>query len=192
MLAFAMTFSSSCSSEREEHTSKGGPLSAETKAGVTSVDAPEKMPWTATFGSFLLCSTTGTKITLEEVRYETLVEPFNISVVMREAPPGSSPVSSASGPPSSLDGGEGLAGEIEEFKKGWIIDQRCDVNAGGFTELLFVVESGKFGGHIRQAWLDYEAGGNPYTLKIDWQMITCGTKVEPVDGLDRCEIKAVP
>ncbi|MZE80067.1 hypothetical protein GTY57_24810 [Streptomyces sp. SID5475] len=180
----------SCAAERQEHVSDAGPLSANVETGATSVFAPGDHPWMETFGSYLLCSTTGTQIKLEDIRYETPVKPLKVELQLRNAPPGFDlgPITSASGQPPKFKEIGDISGQVEPFRKGVKISQKCDQDAAahGFTELLFVVKTGKAGGHISKTWIDYTAGGDPYTLVINWQMITCGNKIGPVNGADRC------
>lgn len=57
----------------------------------------------------------------------------------------------------------------------------------GFTELLFVLRVGDAGGLIDRVWVDYQVGGEEYTLRIEWQMIACGESIPQVDGREVCD-----
>lgn len=192
LLLISAVLLTSCTVGRQEHVSGAGPLSAKVKTGATSVFAPESHPWMETFGSYLLCTTTGTQIKLEDIRYETPVEPLNIELKLRNAPPGFDlgPIGSAAGEPPKFDEVGDISGQVEPFSEGTKISRKCHDQGkapDGFTELLFVVETGKAGGHISKTWIDYTSGGLPYTLVIDWQMITCGEEIKPLNGVDRCD-----
>ncbi|MGW6906807.1 hypothetical protein [Streptomyces sp. NPDC054940] len=82
-------------------------------------------------------------------------------------------------------------GHYADVRTGSRITQSCadqDQEGSGYTELLFVLDVGKQGGFIDAAWIDYHVDGKPYTLRLDWKMVACGSKVpQTVDGTVVCD-----
>lgn len=182
---------------RVEHVNGEGPLQSDTAQGTTSVYAPREVPWAVTFGSYLLCSTTGEPITLDGVRYNTAVEPRSVSLKLRTVTPrmwkasvDAGYIGAALGEPPHFDKRK-APGHYADVRAGSRITQSCaeqDREGAGYTELLFVLDVGEQGGVIDAAWIDYHVGGKPYTLRLDWKMVACGTKVpEAVDGTAVCD-----
>jgi hypothetical protein len=86
--------------------------------------------------------------------------------------------------------GFGGAGHFSAEVEGVHITQDCQDAAeangllsGGrapnsnFVELVFVVTANREGGTIDRAWVDYTANGRARTLRLDWSMTACGTRV---------------
>lgn len=68
-----------------------------------------------------------------------------------------------------------------------MITQPCSEMTGTevlreFTELFFVIETDNGGADIREAYVDYRTGGQLYRLEIDWEMITCGWRIQARDN----------
>ncbi|MET7855265.1 hypothetical protein ABZT48_45690 [Streptomyces avermitilis] len=152
---------------RVEHASGDGPLQSHTDTGTTSVYAPKKAPWTVTFGSYLLCSTSGDPITIDGIRYRTPVKPRSVSLKLRTVTPevwkatvDAGQIGAAVGAPPHFQQRK-APGEYKNPRAGSRITQSCadqDKEGTGFTELLFVLDVGKQGGYIDTAWIDYCRG----------------------------------
>lgn len=172
--------------ERVEHINGEGPLQSDTSEGATSVYAPKTVPWAVTFGSYLLCSSSGETITLDGIRYDTPVEPKSVSLKLRTVTPqmwkasvDAGYIGAALGEPPHFQKRK-APGHYADARAGSRITQSCsdqDQEGAGFTELLFVLDVGKQGGFIDTAWIDYHVSGKPYSLRLDWKMVACGSKV---------------
>lgn len=181
---------------RVEHVNGEGPLQSDTAQGTTSVYAPDDVPWAVTFGSFLLCSTSGEPIVLDGIRHHSPVEPRSVSLKLRTVTPRMWKASVDAGyigaalgePPHFVK--RKAPGHYADARAGSRIAQSCadqDREGAGYTELLFVLDVGESGGFIDAAWIDYHVGGKPYTLRLDWKMVACGSKVpHTVDGTVVC------
>ncbi|MFD4144480.1 hypothetical protein [Streptomyces sp. NPDC058572] len=181
---------------RTEHISGEGPLQSHTSGGVTSVYAPRTVPWAVTFGSFVLCSTNGEPITLDNVRYRTPVAPEKVSPQLRTVTPAlwrktvdAGQVGAALGRPHHFLQRK-APGHYEAFRPDRRITQSCaeqDRGDTGFTELVFVLDVGARGGFVDRAWIDYHMDGKPYTLRLEWKMVACGSGIPSrVDGTEVC------
>ncbi|WP_406392027.1 hypothetical protein OG806_13135 [Streptomyces sp. NBC_00882] len=86
-----------------------------------------------------------------------------------------------------------VPGDYKDARTGSRITQSCadqDKEGTGFTELLFVLDVGKQGGYINTAWIDYQVNGSPYTQRLDWKMVACGSRIpHTVDGTVVCDGK---
>ncbi|MFJ2832320.1 hypothetical protein ACIPC1_32990 [Streptomyces sp. NPDC087263] len=185
--------------ERVEHVSGKGPLQSHTAEGVTSVYAPKNTPWAVTFGSYLLCSTNGEAITIDAIRYHTPVKPKSVSLKLRTVTPqmwketvDAGIIGAALGEPQHFQERK-APGDYSDAGAGNRITQSCadqDKEGTGFTELLFVLDVGKQGGFIDTAWIDYHMSGKPYTLRLDWKMVACGSLIpHTVGGTVVCDGK---
>ncbi|MGW3118459.1 hypothetical protein ACWDBW_15195 [Streptomyces sp. NPDC001107] len=183
--------------KRVEHVSRDGPLQSHTDAGTTSVYAPKKTPWAVTFGSYLLCSTDGAPITIDGIRYRTPVKPKSVSLKLRTVTPqlwkatvDAGPIGAALGTPPHFQNRK-APGDYRDARAGSRITQSCadqDKEGSGFTELLFVLDVGRQGGYIDTAWIDYHVHGDPYTLRLEWEMVACGSRVpRALDGSAVCD-----
>ncbi|AZQ40435.1 hypothetical protein EJ357_17250 [Streptomyces cyaneochromogenes] len=186
-----------CRGLRVEHVNGEGPLQSDTAQGATSVYAPADVPWAVTFGSYLLCSTSGEPIVLDGIRYRSPVRPRSVSLKLRTVTPrmwkagvDAGYLGAALGEPPHFQKRKVL-GRYEDARAGRRITQSCadqDREGAGYTELLFVLDVGEAGGFIDAAWIDYRVGGKPYTLRLDWKMVACGAKVpDTVDGVVMCD-----
>ncbi|MFE0252417.1 hypothetical protein [Streptomyces sp. NPDC059010] len=182
---------------REEHVNGEGPLQSDTAQGTTSVYAPDDAPWAVTFGSYLLCSTSGEPITLDGIRYHAAVEPKSVSLKLRTVTPqvwkasvDAGYIGAALGKPPHFQKRK-APGQYADARNGSRITQSCadqDREGAGYTELLFVLDVGEQGGFVDAAWIDYQVDGKPYTLRLDWKMVACGSKVpHTVDGTVVCD-----
>ncbi|MEW2118093.1 hypothetical protein AB0945_23460 [Streptomyces sp. NPDC005474] len=182
--------------KRVEHVSGDGPLQSHTDTGTTSVYAPKKVPWAVTFGSYLLCSTGGDPITIDGIRYRTPVKPESVSLKLRTVTPqiwkatvDAGQIGAALGAPPHFEQRK-APGDYQDARAGSRITQSCadqDKEGTGFTELLFVLDVGSRGGYIDTAWIDYHANGDPYTLRLDWKMVACGSRIpHTLDGTVVC------
>ncbi|GAA3822318.1 hypothetical protein GCM10022403_064770 [Streptomyces coacervatus] len=183
--------------DRVEHVSGDGPLQSHTDTGTTSVYAPKETPWAVTFGSYLLCSTDGDPITIDGIRYRTPVKPKAVSLKLRTVTPqlwkatvDAGQIGAALGTPPHFRQRK-APGDYKDARAGSRITQSCadqDKEGTGFTELLFVLDVGREGGYIDTAWIDYHVHGDPYTLRLDWKIVACGSRVpHTVDGTAVCD-----
>ncbi|MER6187845.1 hypothetical protein [Streptomyces sp. NPDC001652] len=188
MLAGALTAVAILSLGADSYNAADGQLSARTTGGRVVVGEPNSHPWSASFGSFVLCSTTGRKIILSRIRYETPVAPLSVSLQLRRVDSTAHTVSSAVGePPSFRNPGTGVNnpvwGDYTSFREGAQITQTCSESkegSQGFTELFFVMRVDERGGVISRAWVDYTVDGlgqRQFTLPINWEMTACGSRV---------------
>ncbi|MER7173351.1 hypothetical protein [Streptomyces mesophilus] len=184
LLALIVAFTSAADSRQVAP----GYLSARAGGGLIVVDEPRTHPWSASFGSYTLCSTNGRGIRLQRVRHEASVRPVDVSWQLRTVDSPSFGIISVRGvPPDFVDPEHGTLlgapGRYERLMPGRRITQSCaEAAAGdrGFTELLFVVEAAERGAVIDRAWIDYTFDGHeghPYTLELHWQMVLCGVDV---------------
>ncbi|WP_369169782.1 hypothetical protein AB5J49_18805 [Streptomyces sp. R28] len=196
-VAVALLLGGPFGDERVEHADGKGPLSSQSSSGTTSVYAPKNVPWTATFGSFLLCSADGDPLTIDGVRYRAPVKPTSVALKLRTVTPrmwkdtvDAGWIGAAVGQPPHFQNRE-APGHYENVRAGARITQRCadqKKDGAGFTELLFVLGVGRQGGYIDAAWVDYHAGGKPYTLRLEWKMVACGSRIpHTVDGTVVCD-----
>ena len=51
------------------------------------------------------------------------------------------------------------------------------VPAEALHELVFTLHVGPRGGRVDQVDIDYLAGNRPMTLRLDWQMVACGSSI---------------
>lgn len=183
--------------ERIEHVDGQGPLSSQTSSGATSVYAPKNVPWTATFGSYVLCSTNGDPITIDGVRYRTPVKPNSVALKLRTVTPqlwkktiDAGWIGAGVGKPPHFQNRE-APGHYGNVRKGARITQRCSdqkKDGAGFTELVFILNVGRQGGFIDRAWIDYHANGERYALRLEWEMVACGARIpHRVDGTVVCD-----
>lgn len=184
---------------RTEHADGSGPLQAHSAPGAVSVYAPEKASWSGTFGSYVLCSTSGADIEIEKIRYRTPVKPVSItpqlrtvSKELRTSNPGIGYLGSSLGTPPNLPERK-LPGTYQDATSGTHIRQSCaqeNVEGTGFSELLFVLNLDKRGGIIDRVWIDYRVEDSLYTLRIDFQMVACGTHAAKVAMAGSCNEEA--
>lgn len=176
--------SSTSSGDVTTHEDGSGPLSAQTGSGGTSIKAPEEPTWSGTFGSALLCTTTGKPITLKSVSYQVKVTPLELTPVIRtgdeatddEGTPG--PIISMLGTPDRPNAPEDrLVGRFTETIEGLQVRQDCEQDDNSFTELLTVMKVGPDGGSLDRTNIRYRSDGKDYQLRVDWELAACGDKV---------------
>ncbi|WP_247597764.1 hypothetical protein [Streptomyces sp. RKND-216] len=201
IVAYLAVAGSPFEAHRREHLAGQGPLQSHTQQGASSMYAPKRAPWTGTFGSYVLCSTTGSVIEIEDIRYHTTVKPLDVHLMLRTvsgktraADPAVGPLGGAIGEPPDLPDGR-LPGRFEKAGPGTRITQSCadeDRSTSGFTELLFAMKVGEPGGIIDRAWIDYRTNDHLYTLKLEWEMIACGMAAAHAAGPEKCNGTANP
>ncbi|MBO0512422.1 hypothetical protein J0695_11470 [Streptomyces beijiangensis] len=196
-MAAAVVWRAPWHESRLEHANGAGPLQSHTDVGTTSMFAPQdKATWYGTFGSYLMCSTSGAKITVEGIRYSEPVKPAGVSAELRtvtakqrQNPTRGGYVGGGIGRPPHLST-VNMLGNLAPAGAGTVIDQKCsdqDKQSNSFQELLFVLKTDQRGGRIDHVWIDYRLGSDAYSLRLDWQMITCGDRVPKIDGEDVCD-----
>lgn len=186
LLALAATACQAGGGEsRIVHTEGHGPLSAGIPDGGYGLDAPGHVPWYGTFGSFVLCSTQGGTITIDDVRYVVKIVPLSVTPVMRSVPGGQgsqlrAPVLARRGQPGHFESvPHGLAGHLTDNVAGTKISAPCDQPVQApYTELLTVMKLGSKGGWVRESDIDYTYGGEHYRLKVPYDLLGCGTAIK--------------
>jgi hypothetical protein len=193
--------------ERVVHGDLDGPLSAGSGIGGNSIEAPGPVPWNATFSSFVLCSTLPeVTIALQRIRVREPVEALDTTFYLRSvslADVDKTPPKDRSNlqtfytalgrPPNFSDAYSTIDAPPGEYSTGIMgtsISDTCDAvedfsldvsldrpPKSGFTELEVAMKVGAAGGKISKLFIDYLADGQPYTLRVDWAMIACGSQV---------------
>lgn len=177
---------SACSSASEDqpatgrsvHSEGDGPLAANNLGGGSSIFAPKAKPWSATFGWAYPCSTTGESIVIDDVRYEVKVKPMKIDTVAFRVADKNETIGSLTGTPESLLRSKEIRGKILGSVESLKITAPCDQSgqeAMADIQLLTVVEAGVRGAELGNYLIDYTAGEQTYTLKVDWQVVACGS-----------------
>ncbi len=128
-------------------------------------------------------------VVLERVRYREAPRPLKIDTFIRQVPDVAdqqvgqaiewAPVYGALG--DIRDEGQRFRGEIKAIVNAEIGQPCTEAGVGdsGFTELVTVLTVDERGGAAREAMVDYSVEGRRYTLTIDWQMVACGSQVDP-------------
>lgn len=177
MVGCSSGFLSGADGDREVHVEGDGPLSVSGGGGGISMVAPKgRVPWTATFGSTLPCSTTGGPIQIEDIRYEFKVEPRAYRHVAFLVAEDSTPIGSArTAPERQLDDtvqGDVL-GPADELKVTLDCDRQLDSRP---LRILTVLRVGAEGGEVSKYYIDYTSEGKDYSLEVDWQLVACGSR----------------
>lgn len=199
VLVLCVALAGACTSSGgiERHPDgEGGPLSATTGSGSSSLFAPGNTPWYGSFGSHLLCTRVpGKKLTLREVTYEAEVEPLEVTPYLRTVRPDQvqgddnrqATIGTAVGKPPNLDGGEPVPGTFTTEIAGHEISDSCEPDFdSGYTELIIVMKSDERGGYLPGVSIRYTTEGGEYILHTDRGMISCGSDILMVDGEDAC------
>jgi len=175
---------STADDHRKVHLEGDGPLSGSLPyAGGRGLSAPQRQPWKGTFGSVLLCSTTGDTVVLDRVRYAEKVSPLAVEPVIRDVPPGGdalnrAPVGGRIGTPAHFASRpHRIAGEFSREVSGTEILSCSQPSDESFTELLTVVTADATGAWLSEIDIDYHVGNNDYTLRIPYSYVACGTDV---------------
>ncbi|MCM0621962.1 hypothetical protein [Nocardioides bruguierae] len=182
-----------------------GPLSVgvDGQGGGASVDRPKGYAHvTATFGAFLLCSTSGSAaISLDSVAFPKgsppgvaawirTVTPDRVSLAEEGDRGHYAPIAFGLGSPPEFSqpyvGFETPPGEFSRSISGVRVSGDCDevsaaVSALGrsqvpqteIQELVIVIPSGKAGARIPNFTINYEADGEAFELKVSWDMVVC-------------------
>lgn len=177
--------------DRVVHEEGEGILSASSASGGKGLWRPPGLGpnqrWRGSFGGLLLCVSDedSTPVRVNRVRYEFVVAPKARLTWVRVVP---DPAEQHPGPPNSwapfygLLGGPGafqtttIRGDFKPFKGGLEVSDPCQAGALAFTELVTVLETGPTGAWSRAVLIDYTADGDEYTLRVPWEMATCGTR----------------
>lgn len=144
-------------------------------------------PWTATFGSYLLCvDEPGARIVLQGVGWRAAddASPLKVQTPLRivdRTTKSTLPFGAVAGPPWKPYSGNPHPGDYLDNVAGRSITRTCDFDTKEFTELTFVLEVGEQGADVPEAWVDYLADGEPRRLMIRWRMIGCGDAVAARD-----------
>lgn len=174
------------------HADGGGPLSASLPGrGGVSLSAPGQVPWHGTFGSALLCSHTGDEITVQDIRYQTKVNPLTATPTIRTVPTKAertprgdwAPVAARVGIPGAFASAPHQAqGELSTQVKGLTVSQPCGQRSSApYTELLTVLKAGRVGAWVDGIEIDYTTASGSYTLAVDWNFVLCGTRTQDAD-----------
>ena len=168
------------SDERIAHRAGDGPLDVGVGGG-NSIIAPKRLPWIATFGNARPCSRTGETITIQRVRYEFSVRPLSSHAVafLAKRSRGVTGIGSSIGSPERIvgTGRDEVRGDILGSPVGLEVTGHCDhPSSDESLQLLTVLKVGPRGGEVLRYFVDYSAGGEAYTLEVDWQMVACGTR----------------
>ncbi len=196
LLSFVLVLSG-CQTGPTVHDDRHGPLSATSGHGGFAMTEPRnvKPPWYGSFGSYMLCSTEpGTRIELQGVSWKAAADapPLAVETWLRSVDrvkKHAISVTGITGFPWEPYQGKPVRGDYSDHIAGTVINQDCaDLDDKKFTELFFVIKTSKAGAHLKRAYVDYLADGEPYRLVINWEMITCGEAIErrpePPDGSD--------
>jgi hypothetical protein len=143
--------------------------------------------WAGTFGGYTLCTRGGVPVTLRRVSWQASQPPRRLELYVRSVPDGGGdiPIGSALGMPPRFaepyaDGP--VAGTFSSDVAGTVVRRPCGkpIRAGdGFTELLFTLHVGPAGAAVVSATIHYTARNEDFALPLTWQMVACGTKVDP-------------
>lgn len=180
--------------KRTVHEEGDGPLSANVGGGGQAAAVPGPPPWSASFGSFLLCSTKpGAEITIEDVRFDTPTKPLKLEAWFRLVPEASKrgdanvswdPIAFTVGTHGHHAGTGPPAGGTFTRALDRPITQPCDDLGGDSarTELITEMTVGAAGGHVSTTYIDYRVDGHPYTLVVRWVNIACGNQISADTG----------
>jgi hypothetical protein len=177
--------------ERVIHDEGDGILSASSSSGGKGLLRPHglarKQRWQGSFGGLLLCVTDEESgmVRVNRVRYEFAVHPQTSQTWVRTVPelakqhPGQpiewAPFYGRIGGPGAFRRGT-MRGDFTAFEGGMEISDLCEEGARAFTELVTVLDTGPGGAWSRLVLIDYTYNGNKYTLRVPWEMATCGKR----------------
>lgn len=173
-------------SDRTKHEEGEGPLSASVAPGFSALYAPKKAPWKASFGARVLCSSDGSRIEVEEVRYKK--EPTSLPAetwfrhipkkAEREPRTTYEPYQAGQGAHTAQGMGKALGGRFTQELP--VITHRCEPVSTdrAMVELITDTEYTKKGGRISETLIDYRVGDEKYTLVARWELIGCGTATQ--------------
>lgn len=172
-------------------TSPAGPLEVLAASGATSIFAPARRPWSGIFGDFHVCVNGGDAVYLDSLSFSYKVAPVNPPrSVVRVLPLYAVGTTSAFGPLERLQRRPDREGDFESLA-GFEVRIPCDgyERAPMQNEILIEYQTNGEGVWAEYATLNYhDADQNSYTARIPWQMILCGSAIEPdEDGHDRCD-----
>lgn len=190
------------STERTIHSDREGPLHDRLGGGGFALDAPRSPAgpqWAGTFGSILPCTETGPPAVITAVRPHALVAPLKWEIVGRTVPGTDTDHDLTPWAPLLMRLGTlreiareqgGLAGQVTKDLKSLQIPTKCGTNLAhtGYVELVLTIWADAGGAAFEYLDVDYEWRGRPYTLRVAYYYILCGTEVtrEVVDETDYC------
>lgn len=173
-----------------------GPLRVSAGVGGNAVFAPRQMPWSVSFGYFMLCSRDpSAEVIVDDVRYRASVEPVSVRILHRrvdaedivlrggDVPTRFQPFYSVRGAAPDFDepyADPAPAGRYRDRVSGVRVTQPCDEvkkRVHGFSELVFVLEAGRSGAQIDEFDIHYRADGKRHEVRVPWEMTACGTDV---------------
>ena len=177
--------------DRVVHDEGGGILSASSAGGGKGLFRPpglgRNQRWQGSFGGLLLCVTDEESgpVRVDRVRYEFAVPPQISQTWVRTVPeraeqhPGTpndwAPFYGLLGAPGAFRTAT-IRGDFTPFAGGLEVSDPCQQAAVAFTELVTVLGAGPAGAWSRGVLIDYTADGNEYTLRVRWEMATCGKR----------------
>lgn len=190
------------STERTIHSDREGPLHDRLGGGGFALPAQKSSTgqrWAGTFGSILPCTESGPPAVITAVHPHVLVEPREWKVVGRTVPSTKPDHDLTTWTPVLMRGGTlreiareqgGMEGEITTDLKSLKIPTDCGTNLAhtGYVELVLTIWADAGGAAFEYLDVDYEWRGRPYTLRVAYYYILCGTEVtrEVVDETDYC------
>ncbi|KHL16077.1 UNVERIFIED_CONTAM: hypothetical protein LK11_18275 [Mumia flava] len=157
---------------------------ADAGGGANSILAPKKKPWFATFGWANPCTTTGDLIVVDDVRYQFKVTPLSVRTLAFDARRwrGTTGIGSTKGTPQAQLASDEVRGKILGPAEGFKVTVTCgeaSQSEDQLLQLLTVLKAGARGAEVTDYLIDYTAGGKDYTLKVNWQLVACGTATSP-------------
>lgn len=162
-------------------------MSASSGFGGVSIYPVPPPPWTASFGTFLLCvRRSGERARIDDVRVDVVGSPLRVRHVLRVVPPEPArqpgfvwvPYGSSTKAFPHRRGEARPYGGTPHPVKGAVVTQTCDdvhgAQIGGYTDLLTELTVDGRGAEVKRTMVDYHSGGKRYTLVIRWEMTACG------------------
>jgi hypothetical protein len=172
----------SCESNRKgsaegQARQMGGPLQvngSDGGVGVTALDGPR---WSVTFGVTLLCNNSASQIEIVRVRPHVRVAAKGISFAVRRADAETrvGPFVANVGRPETLIGTL-FDGDLVPNVRDAVIEE-CGDAPRPFTELLATIKTDRGGAWVDQLEVDYLSDGEPYTVRVEWDFVICGTAI---------------
>lgn len=171
---------------RTKHEEGEGPLSASVAPGFSALIAPKRSPWKASFGARVLCSSDGSRIEVEAVRYTKDPKALPTETWFRHIPRKAEREPRKMFAPFQAGLGDHLAQGVDReiggrFTQDYpVITGRCEPVSmdRAMVELITDTEYTKRGGRISETLIDYRVGDEKYTLVARWELIGCGTATQ--------------
>ena len=189
MLAAGMTIGGcSAGDPSPKAPTTDGPLSASIGSGGISIAAPAKTRWFGTFGSPLLCTTTGDPLTVDRVEYDYGVEPVRPARAMIRTVDGerAAPILAKVGRWNHFKKDRPTEPGTLSKVEGFVVRRACKRTPRSYDELLTTAQAGPRGAWISRTLVYYSDRSEHYVLTIAWNYIMCGSAIEPIDGTNFC------